>query len=461
LAGVANGADTRVEPGRTTKSDRIIWLVVGLLVIPIGLLFWRFSDPFGSVRYFDFEQCYYATARDVLLGGAGVLKSHFDNGTFMNVPIMAWVLTPLARLSQTSADIIFALISAASILGTLFLLIRRSTSRIGALVCLMFLLNGPLWFCFLIGNSTQIVFLCLVAALVIWKRGSGYPVGLLIGLAAVVKPMFILYGLYFFFKKDWSVVIGGSVVIIGALLGSIVVAGPDVTLYWYQHTVAAFAGKPMPASNVQSIEAFILRLSVGPKGVSDWHPHLLPVWGKVARDIVFAALLVVVGYGFWRGRATPSAVIARHTSPRDRLEFCIVLTFCIVTSTVSWTHYYLLLLLPYTLYFTGQLPLREDRVTRLLIWASLVSCSLPVHLHVFESDLLEGIYYRSVQSIWLFGGLLLLGALVRTAIGSLPTRGGQPAGGSSVSSRAAMPYSRGDSVASADASIALTVRSAS
>ena len=397
-------------------TNRIPWLIVALFAIPVILMYWQHTDPMGGARYFDFEKCYYATARAVLYGGAAVLKSHFNDGTFMNVPIVAWVLTPIGRLDRISADLVFATISVASIAVTILLLTRYGSSVTAPGICLMFLLNGPLWYSLLLGNSTQIVLLCLVAALMLWRRRSGYAVGLLIGIAAVIKPMLILFGVYFALKRDWRVVVGGAAVIMTALLVSVAVAGLDVTVYWYRHTLADFAGKPMPAFNVQSIEAFLLRLSQTPASATDWHPHILPVWAKITRDAIFLFLFGLVGCALWFGRARATAAPAKAPAPQEYLEFSIILTLCIITSTVSWTHYYLLLLLPYALYFTGNLPLKEDRLTRSLIWTSLIFCSLPVHEHVFASAGLEVVFFKTFQSIWLFGGLLLFWALMRGAL---------------------------------------------
>ena len=370
---------------RIAGSNLINWLIVGLIAVPIGLTYWQHSDPGGAARYFDFEKCYYATAQAVLRGGASVLKSHFDDGTFMNVPIMAWLLTPLAQLSIIPADIVFAVIGVVSIAVTLLLLAGSGHRKTAPLLCLMFILNGPLWYSLLLGNSTQIVLLCLVAALTLWGRQKGYSAGLLIGIAAVIKPMLLLFGLYFVWKKSWSVVLGGATVIAGAIAGSLAIAGPDITMYWYQHCVSAFAGKPMPAYNVQSVEAFIARLSEGAENVTNWRPHILPFWGGIARDFIFLSLFATAGYSFWLGRARPLSVPIHRPSARDHLEFCVIVVLCVTTSTVSWTHYYLLLLLPYSLYLTGRLPLKDDRFTHSLIWTSLIFCSLPVRLHIFES----------------------------------------------------------------------------
>ncbi|HTI01921.1 MAG TPA: glycosyltransferase family 87 protein [Acidisoma sp.] len=401
---------------RISRLNLIRWLIIALIAIPVGFIYWRHSDPRGASTYFDFEKGYYAAAKALLQGGASALKPHFSDMSFVNVPIVAWVLAPIGHLNQQSADIAFGALNVVCTLLAIFLLTRQATVRVATGLCFMFMLNGPIWNALKLGNSTQIVLLCLVAALALWRRQNGFLVGLLIGIAAVIKPMLILFGLYFALKRQWTVVLGGATVILAALLGSVAIAGVDTTVYWYQHIVADYAGKPMPAYNVQSIEAFILRLSQGPETITTWHPFVLPFWGGIARDVVFLALFGLVGCALWIGSSRASPPSSREPSPQDYLEFSIVLAFCIVTSTVSWTHYYLLLLIPYALYFTGRLPLKDDRLTRTLIWTSLIFCSLPVNRYGFGSKGLETLFHKSLASIWLIGGLLLFWALIRGAL---------------------------------------------
>jgi hypothetical protein len=83
---------------------------------------------------------------------------------------------------------------------------------------------------------------------------------------------------------------------------------------------------------------------------------------------------------------------------------------------VSWTHYYLLLLLPWGLYLGGRLALPGDAVTCRLAWASWLLCSLPVVAPPEMPDWIEGILSRTVVSAWLFGGFVLLAALARGAL---------------------------------------------
>ena len=143
----------------------------------------------------------------------------------------------------------------------------------------------------------------------------------------------------------------------------------------------------MPAFNVQSIDGFLLRLETGPHELREWTPLATPLWHKVSRSILLAAIL---GSSFWAiyrmSRPLDQPEPAAPTS-RDYLEFALVLTLAIVTSPVSWSHYYALLLLPWGLYLGGRLPLSDDAMTRWLIHGGFVLSALPVIMLPLGADL--------------------------------------------------------------------------
>jgi hypothetical protein len=88
----------------------------------------------------------------------------------------------------------------------------------------------------------------------------------------------------------------------------------------------------------------------------------------------------------------------------------------VVTSPVSWSHYYLLLLLPWALYLGGRLGLPDDAATRWLMAGGMLLASLPVIVLPIGSGLIAAIASRTIVSAWMFGGLLMLAALVRGAL---------------------------------------------
>jgi hypothetical protein len=105
---------------------------------------------------------------------------------------------------------------------------------------------------------------------------------------------------------------------------------------------------------------------------------------------------------------------AAAPTPRDFLEFVVVLTLALVTSPLSWTHYYVFLLVPWALYIGGQLPLPDDAVTRRLMCGGLILVSLPiVVMSPMEPSWYASILAKTTVSAWLFGALLMFGAFVR------------------------------------------------
>ena len=93
-----------------------------------------------------------------------------------------------------------------------------------------------------------------------------------------------------------------------------------------------------------------------------------------------------------------------------------MLVLAVVTSPVSWSHYYLLLLLPWALYLGGRLGLPDDAATRWLMVGGMLLSSLPVIVPPLGSGLIAAIVSRTIVSAWMFGGLLMLAALVRGAL---------------------------------------------
>ena len=102
-------------------------------------------------------------------------------------------------------------------------------------------------------------------------------------------------------------------------------------------------------------------------------------------------------------------------SSRDLLEYALVLNLAIVASPLSWSHYYLLLLLPWGLYLAHCLPLADDGPTKWLMGGGIALGSLPVLMLPQDLGTLGPALSRSAVSASLVGGLLTLTALARGA----------------------------------------------
>jgi alpha-1,2-mannosyltransferase len=254
----------------------------------------------------------------------------------------------------------------------------------------------------------------LVAALVLWRRQNDFAAGLLIGLCAMIKLPLMLYGVYFILRGRWRVVAGGAVTIGSVSLVSLAVFGLRSNVAWFDCCVEPFIGGILPAFNVQSFDGFAIRLMTGASQLAVWEPIDLPAAYRAFRVLVFVAVFGSIAFVFARfGRATADDLI--RTRACDTLEYVVVLNLALVMSPISWTHYYLLMLLPWSLYIGRVLRLPDDAVTRRLVWTSIVLSSLPVIFVPLSTEWLGEFAARTIVSAWFFGGVAMLVALARTA----------------------------------------------
>jgi hypothetical protein len=392
---------------------------IALAGIAVHLLIWQFSEP--TAIFSDFFKAYYAAGRAVWTDGPNPPWSLQDGAalTFINLPILAFVFAPFGVLEREPASFAFLSLGIVVVLATWALLTRlgRLDARTAALLFFVFMVDGPMVNSLREGNTTHMLLLLLVVALLLWRAGHDYAAGLVLGVCAVFKLPFLLFGLYFVLRRRWRIVAGGATTIVSVVLLSLWYFGREINVAWYNCCVEPFVLGVIPAFNVQSIDGFLIRLTTGETLLRDWAPMTLPLAYKVIRMLLLAALYGAV---FWLiRRADPQCSgetrVDGALNARDYLEFALVINLAVVTSPVSWTHYYLLLLLPWSLYVGGLLPLPDDAVTRTLMVSGLVLSALPVVMPDIGTGWPAAVLARTVVSLWLFGGLMMLAALLRGA----------------------------------------------
>src|SRR5262245_15737269 len=88
----------------TRRPYRIfIWLAFGIGGAAAHIALWQFSEP--AVIFSDFFKAYYPAGAAVLNQGPNPPWSPVEGAalTFVNLPILAWLFAPLARLSESDA----------------------------------------------------------------------------------------------------------------------------------------------------------------------------------------------------------------------------------------------------------------------------------------------------------------------------------------------------------------------
>ncbi len=405
------------SPTAVWPRDRIgPWALVAVVGAVAQVILWSISEP--ADLFSDFFKAYYPAADRLWNEGAVVTWETEESAAvgFVNFPILAWLFVPLALLGEAAAGWVFLACGLVAIAVTYRLMLRLGdfTAATGAMLALSFLASGPLVNGLREGNTTHFVLLFLVIALLLWRSGNEYAAGAVLGLCALIKLPLLLFGLYALLRGQWRMVAGGATAIGGAGLLSLAVFGVEINIGWYRNCIEPFMGGVMPAFNVQSIDGFLARLASGPEHLMEWTPLAAPLWHRLVRSAILLTLFLLAAVAIVRRgdrQAGDGASFERRT-----LEFSIVLVLAVVTSPLSWSHYYLLLLLPWALYLGGGLDLPDDAPTRWLMAGGMALASMPVIILPLDSGLIAAIGSRTLVSAWLFGGLLMLAALIRGAL---------------------------------------------
>ncbi len=409
---------------------RLLWCALIGGALHVGL--WQVSEP--PTLFSDFYKAYFPAGEVLWETGwqASFPFTEVGAGGFVNVPIIGWLFVPLVPLGEDAAGWVFLAIGAAVTICAYRMLVRLARPELDVAPALLalFLLNGPLINSLREGNTTHFILLMLIGALALLQRRADFAAGLLLGLCAVIKLPLLLYGVYYLLRRRWHVVAGGATAIAVVLVLSVATFGITNNVGWFDCCIEPFLGGVIPAFNVQSIDGFAMRLLTGTSHLANWDPVDPPAAYKIVRFCILAAILALAVLVAWRADGHGSG--GPHAAPgegRDLLEFSLVLTLALVVSPISWTHYYLLLLVPWGLYLGGRLPLADDPVARRLVWTSIGLASLPVVMLPLQPDVLGEAAARTVVSAWFFGGMAMLGALLRGLhlLGTRPLRAGRPA----------------------------------
>ncbi|APT58747.1 hypothetical protein RGI145_18185 [Roseomonas gilardii] len=381
-----------------------------LLCAMAALALFAISEP--RHLFEDFRVAYYLAGQAVLDGPAA-LGPQIERGVdgFVNLPVVAYLFTPFALLPDKAAAVLFTLIGLAATAGA-FLLLARLAGLRGTgfwLLLLLFAINGPLHNSLKEGNTTHIVLLLLAAGLWLLRGRRDVAAGLLLGFAAVIKLPLMLFGLYFLLRRNWGATAGFAGFCGAAGLLSLAIFGWEMHWHWLQLSVLQFSSHPLGAFNVQSVAGFLVRLAEGPAALMDWETLRTPaplqrMTGTVAVGLLYLTALLACVRGSAQGARTGG-------SRGQDLEYALVLVLAVVSSPLSWSHYYLLMLLPAAFFLAPGSALAASPARRALGWAAILLTTPAVLVIAFANPGLMEAYARFGVSYLLFGGLLWFGLL--------------------------------------------------
>ena len=396
------------------------WLILGAsavwLALMMGNVDWvRQARALPDLRLFiDFDKGYYPAGLAIRNGDMTALRGLLAGADFVNLPILGYLLVPFSALDSWNAALVFLFINAVAVVLGIVLTAWLAGFSYWPLIAALFVVNGPLMYSLQLGNSTQIVYCVLVGGCIAASRGHRFAAGLLFGLCALLKLPLLILGVLYLLRRDWSVVLGGATIIGLAGVASLLAFGWEINRDWYLLAVAPYLGHPIAAANVHSISAFLLRLETGPHALHSWSPRTLSSTSQILLGAIQFATLCVAGWlavRYIRGRRSAPAI---NPTALEFLGLGMAISFALVFSTLTWMHYYMLLLLPWSLFLAGRLPLPRDRVTATLMGFSILVGSLPIDSTRFEDvEWIQEFASRTTLSAWLFAGLACLFALTR------------------------------------------------
>jgi hypothetical protein len=401
------GLNTLAE--KLFKQHWNLWLGYGIPTLGMILFLGKVSRPLRRSLFSDFFTGYYPASHLILQNPSALYNTELYKSPFgfVNIPIVALFLTPFSLFNRRLAAILFTLLGILVVIVACYLLIQltRVTGWRRMAIIGLFAINGPLYHSLRYANLTHFVLLVLVAAFFCLKKRRDVWVGILIAIAALIKLPLLLLGIYFAFRRRWRVILGlcaALFVIVGA---SVLLFGFDLHIAWWFH-IQQFSGKPISAYNVQSLDGFLARLLTNPKGeLENWQPIEI---GWDFRLIRYALLSLFIGTTFWCfWRSKPPS-----TLEEENLEVSIILCLALVISPLVWTHYYLFLLLPLSLYIGNYLSIPTERIWLNLVVASILLISLPTIIDEPANLILRFLYVRLLISHYFFGGILLLGVFL-------------------------------------------------
>jgi hypothetical protein len=398
------------------------------------------NDPVFGI---DFSP-YYVAGRSLASGDVRALTNYAETGGFnanagpfldnfrqyffadspvatrwIYLPVYAWIFRPLAGLPFTTATRLWLIVNMALTLvsiGLLYLARPWQVDRVVgrwrfAWIVFLALTFQPVLDNMWHGNISALIFACFCLSYWLLRRDRSFLAGLALGVIMPLKFYPALFLLYFAWRRNWRFV-AGSVVSSAAILAlSLWTGGLPGNLEYFQMVWAQLRGGGIPAFNNQSIDGFLLHaLTRG--DVNAWEAVSVPVWLTFAR---LALILATVGATVWVLRRRPE----RTNNPllAQDLDLALVICVLLLTSPITWYHYYIWLLFPLIILLDAFLFTAAGN-TRRTVWFAIGYGLVVVQgismIRPFAAQAMQEVWaLRVLLSSSFFGAIILLVLLLR------------------------------------------------
>jgi alpha-1,2-mannosyltransferase len=399
--------------------SRARWILIGVLVLAVGF---RAVSQAAFFRTEMTDLTVYLAAAKALREGRDPYSIITSRGWHFISPIASAVLfVPLTQMAVGLASAIWYILNIAFLVGTILLALDLLVAHDRVIVqrriwgIPLLLLSGPIIVTLSRGQWSLLLGFLLTLGWWCYLTKRDFSCGFYFGLAATLKLLPLIFGVYLVAKRRW-IPLGGFIVALavgGVLMPGIFVKWARIpTLYreWAQLVVSpSLMGErsqlydpllsPILKRN-QSISAVMSRLFVGATLTERRDSRLLVQ--KTATLLADVFLIVGAAIVLSRKRAARIATI-------EAAEVGLVSCLMLFLSPVSWSHYYTVLLLPLLL-LTGAAmrlvaaPFSSRAATRVLaaIFAIVVIHEISATAQVYGAFLAAGMIVFGSCWYWLW-----------------------------------------------------------
>ncbi len=266
---------------------------------------------------------------------------------YVQTPLWAYALQPLCSVMDFQTfNLIFLLIELISIVFIIWLVADLWAPRFKQplyLAIALFLVAISIPFRYtLFLNQTHPIFIALVMAAVYLLKNSRIALsGLALAFAAAVKLTPGLIAIYWLTTGRYRAFASFAAWSIGLIALTLLAVGPTLILE-YIDTLKRISSILLVAFNNQSLATWLADLSGHYRHIIDWTASLLPDYAKWLSN---SAILVSAALLAWLHH---KLVLANPTNkePFEALAVSILLLTFTLFSSIAWTHYYIILIVP-------------------------------------------------------------------------------------------------------------------
>jgi len=361
----------------------------------------------------DYEKAYLPAGK-AAVGDHAALAQLLSEGVlgFVNLPIVAFLFTPVAVMPFVLGEVVFLAIGALAgvLLWRELAKLLDLKTRESAILLFLAIGSGPAAYNLFLGNTSQSVMLLIVWALAAFINKRDYTAGALFACAALIKPALIIFGVYALLRGRWKVTLSGGIVCVTATLASILIFGWPMHALWLEQTILPALDGTILAHNVQSISGVVGRAIVGPENLLQWVPiHLPDLASAIIRVLQLICAVVII---------TSLVFLARlnRTEQTAPLEVAFVLMIPLLIPNLSWSHYLIWAFLPIALCLRGMPGLRQATSIQ---WLALIAAALiaqPIEWWPWFPPIVTEIFGRVIVSLPFVGVVILLSLMVKMTL---------------------------------------------